>query len=194
MGSQTRERIVAASADLFRRQGYAATGMKQIVAGARAPFGSVYHFLPGGKQELGAEAVRRSGAEYEKLLPLIFDARPDLVDGVRAFFAAAAEYLVEADYEDACPIATVALETSSTSELLRQACAEVFERWIALGADTIASAGVPKDAARQLAIGMIAMLEGAFILGRATRSTEAILLAGEWCARAAEAALACPRA
>ncbi len=59
--------------------------------------------------------------------------------------------------------------------------------------DTIASAGVPKDAARQLAISMIAMLEGAFILCRATRSTEAILLAGEWCAKAAEAALACPR-
>lgn len=189
MGSQTRERIVAASADLFRKQGYAATGIKEIVASARAPFGSVYHFFPGGKEELGAEAVRRSGAQYAQLLPLIFDAHPDLADGVRAFFAAAAEHLVQTDYEDACPIATVALETSSASEPLRQACAEVFEHWIALGTDTIAAAGVPEEAARRLTIGMVAMLEGAFVLCRATRSTEALLLAGQWCATAASAAL-----
>ena len=46
-GQGTRERIVTSSAELFRRQGYTGTGMKQIVAEARAPFGSLYHFFPG---------------------------------------------------------------------------------------------------------------------------------------------------
>src|ERR1700704_2934259 len=59
--STTRDRIVDASAELFRRQGYAATGVKQIVTEAQAPFGSLYHFFPGGKQGLGAEAIRTSG-------------------------------------------------------------------------------------------------------------------------------------
>jgi AcrR family transcriptional regulator len=52
--SNTRERIVDASAELFRRQGYSATGVKQIVEAAQAPFGSLYHFFPGGKEQLGA--------------------------------------------------------------------------------------------------------------------------------------------
>jgi AcrR family transcriptional regulator len=39
--TQTRERIVHASAELFRRQGYTGTGVKQIVAEASAPFGSL---------------------------------------------------------------------------------------------------------------------------------------------------------
>src|SRR5215472_2225575 len=155
MGSETRGRIVGASADLFRRQGYLATGMKEIVASARAPFGSVYHFFPGGKEQLGAEAVKRSGAEYGRLLPVILDAHPNLVDGIRGFFAMAAQNLIEADYEDACPIATVALETSSTSEVLRQACAEVFEGWIDLGSDSIAAAGVARESARRLTIAML---------------------------------------
>src|SRR5947208_6320241 len=130
----TRDRIVDTSAELFRAQGYAATGVKQIVTAAQAPFGSLYHFFPGGKEQLGAEAVRVSGAIYAQLIPAVFDPAPDLVTGVRDFFAGAAAHLVETDYEDACPIATVALEVSSSSEPMRQACAEVFESWIAAGA------------------------------------------------------------
>ena len=53
----TRERIVSASADLMCRQGYEATRVKAIVTAAGAPFGSLYHFFPGGKEQLGAETI-----------------------------------------------------------------------------------------------------------------------------------------
>src|ERR1700689_252367 len=75
---ETRERIVGASAELMRRQGYNATGIKQIVAAAQAPFGSIYHHFPGGKEQLGAESIRASGKLYEQLIPAIFDPAPDL--------------------------------------------------------------------------------------------------------------------
>ncbi len=185
----TRERIVESSAELFRRQGYAATGVKQIVTAAQAPFGSIYHHFPGGKEQLGAEAVRTSGALYELLIPAIFDPAPDLVSAVRAFFAGAAEHLRETDYEDACPIATVALEVSSTSETMRAACADVFESWIAAGMPRFTAAGLDERQARELVIGMISALEGAFVLARATRSTEALDIAGEQTALAVERAL-----
>jgi AcrR family transcriptional regulator len=175
----TRERIVDASAELFRRQGYAATGVKQIVTAAQAPFGSLYHHFPGGKEQLGAEAVRTSGALYELLIPAVFDSAPDLVSAVRAFFAGAAEHLRATDYEDACPIATVALEVSSTSEPMRIACADVFESWIAAGVPRFTAAGLDETTSRQLVIGMISALEGAFVLARATRSTEALHVTGE---------------
>src|SRR5689334_3236012 len=119
--SATRERIVDASAELFRRQGYAATGLKQILTQAQAPFGSLYHHFPQGKEQLGAEAIRASGKLYELLIPAVFGPAPDLVTGVRMFFAGAAEHLRQTDYEDACPIATVALEVSSSSETMREA-------------------------------------------------------------------------
>jgi AcrR family transcriptional regulator len=60
--STTRQRIVETTAELFRRQGYNATGIKRIVTDAKAPFGSIYHFFPGGKEQLGAEVIRASGA------------------------------------------------------------------------------------------------------------------------------------
>ena len=185
----TRDRIVEASAELFRRQGYSATGVKQIVEAARAPFGSLYHFFPGGKEQLGAEAIRVSGAIYALLIPAVLDPAPDPVTGVRDFFAGAAEHLRETGYEDACPIATVALEVSSSSETMREACAEVFESWITAGAARHSAAGISAEKARELTIGMLSALEGAFVLSRALRSTEPLEIAGELVARAVESAL-----
>jgi AcrR family transcriptional regulator len=188
--TDTRQRIVDASAELLRAQGYAATGVKQIVTEAQAPFGSLYHFFPGGKEELGAEAIRVSGALYELLIPAVFDPAPDLVSAVRAFFAGAGEHLAETDYRDACPIATVALEVSSSSEAMRLACADVFERWIVLGAERFVVGGIAEPRARELTIAMLAALEGAFVLARAARDTEPLRIAGEMTAAVVADALA----
>jgi AcrR family transcriptional regulator len=180
----TRQRIVDASAELFRLQGYSATGVKQIVEAAQAPFGSVYHHFPGGKEQIGAAAIRLSGELYAQLIPAVFDVAPDPVTGVRLFFAGAAQHLVDTDYADACPIATVALEVSSSSETMRQACADVFESWIQAGSDRF-----DVEQARELTISFICALEGAFVLARALRSTEPLTIAGELVARAAADAL-----
>src|SRR4030088_2180284 len=100
---KTKDRILGTSAELFRRQGYNGTGLKQIVAAANAPFGSLYHFFPGGKEQLGEEVIRSSGMMYLQLFDIFFAPAPDLLSGVEAFFAGAAETLRETDYADPCP-------------------------------------------------------------------------------------------
>ena len=192
MPPATKQRIVERSATLFMRQGYASTGIKQIVAEAGAPFGSLYHFFPAGKEQLGAETIRWSGARYAQLIDVFFVAGADPVAATRAFFAAARETLRETGYADACPIATVALEVSSTSEPMREACAEVFESWISLTQARLIESGLTPKTARALAISILASLEGAFVLARALRSTEPLLAAGEDAAAAARRALSPP--
>ena len=189
MPSETRERILESSGELFRRQGYVGTGVKQIVAEAGAPFGSIYHFFPGGKEELGAETIRRSGRLYGLLLGEYAGPDVELVAGIRAFFEGAAETLRETDYADACPIATVALEVSSANEELRKACADVFEGWIAGGTERFVAEGIPRKRSRELVIQMIAALEGAFVLCRALRSTEPLELAGAMVATSIQTAI-----
>jgi AcrR family transcriptional regulator len=179
MAANTKDRILDTTAELFRRYGYTGTGMKQIVAEAQAPFGSLYHFFPGGKEELGRETVRRSGQMYLELFEAIVDPAPDAVTGVRDFFEGAAAVLEETDYADACPIATVALEVASTSEPLREATADVFNSWIDAAAARLESEGATADEARAAATSIIASLEGAFVLSRALKSTEPMRVAGE---------------
>ncbi len=181
------------SAELFRRQGFAGTGVKQIVAEASAPFGSLYHFFPGGKEQLGEEVIRSSGAIYGQLIDAFFQPGGDPVAATREFFAAAALTLRESDYADACPIATVALEVSSTSEPMRRACADVFESWIDGAAQRLAECGLPRKRARELALSMLCSLEGAFVLGRALRSTEPVDVAGAAAVTAVRETLATQR-
>jgi AcrR family transcriptional regulator len=189
----TRDRIVERSAELFRRQGFAGTGVKQIVAEASAPFGSLYHFFPGGKEQLGAEVIRWSGALYGQLIDAFFLPGKDVVAATRQFFLAAGETLRETDYADACPIATVALEVSSTSEPMREACSDVFNSWVDGATDRLVESGLPRRRSRALAISMLASLEGAFVLSRAMRSTEPLEIAGAACTAAVRDAVAAQR-
>jgi AcrR family transcriptional regulator len=185
----TRERIMDSSAELFRRQGYAGTGIKQILAAANAPFGSLYHFFPGGKEQLGAETIRSSGRLYMELFATIAAQAPDVASAVEDFFSGAAETLLQTDYADACPIATVALEVASTNEPLRQATSEVFDLWIDGATQYFATAGIPVQTARELALSMLCLLEGAFIFSRAMRSTEPLHVAGASAVAAVRSAL-----
>jgi AcrR family transcriptional regulator len=175
----TRERILDATTELFRRYGYTGTGLKQVVADANAPFGSVYHHFPGGKSQLGEEVVRRGGRMYLELVMSVWDAAPGPVEAVRDVFAGAAEVVRATDYIDPCPIAVVALEVASSNEALRAATAEVFESWSEAVTGRLVGAGVKRREARQLSWVFIELLEGGFMLARAARDTAALDAAGK---------------
>ena len=144
MPSSTKERILDSTAELFRRQGYAGTGVKAILAASQAPYGSLYHFFPGGKEELGVAALRAGGVTYRELVEALLPTRrgrggrhPGLLRRRRRDGGATG-------YADACPIATVALEVASTSEPMREAAAEVFESWLAVLAERFEEAGIAR--------------------------------------------------
>ena len=185
----TRDRILFTSAELFRRHGYAATGLKQITAEAEAPFGSLYHFWPGGKQQLADEVLRTGGEFFLALYRQFVDEAPDLVSAVREFFAGAGETMRTTDYADACPIATVAGEVASSDEVLRTATADVFELWLVAMTADLVEAGVPAERARSVSLSTLAILEGAFLLSRSLRSTEPMSAAAESAAALVSTAL-----
>ncbi|HEY2481838.1 MAG TPA: TetR/AcrR family transcriptional regulator, partial [Caulobacteraceae bacterium] len=60
----TRTRLIRAAEQLLRIQGYAGTGLKQLTTTAEAPWGSLYHFFPGGKAELAVAAAAYAGEFY----------------------------------------------------------------------------------------------------------------------------------
>ena len=185
----TRERIIEATSELFMQRGYTASGLKEISKAGTAPIGSLYHFFPGGKEELAAETLRASGAAYQALVEAVFDSEPNLVDGVAACYDGAGATLRDTDYADACPIATVALEVASTNEHLRQVTADIFEAWTNAAATRLERGGIPSERARELATVLIAALEGGFLLSRAAKDTAPMEAIGRAMVHLIEAAL-----
>jgi TetR/AcrR family transcriptional regulator, lmrAB and yxaGH operons repressor len=174
----TRERFLLGAARSFRRQGYEATGLKGLVTEAGAPFGSLYHHFPGGKEQLGVDAVRWSGDAFAVGITRTLAESSTAAEAARRMFSAAAEGLESSGFAHGCPIANVAAESANRNEALRQACAEVFGTWRSLIATRLHAEGVTVDHAEDLATLALCTYEGAITLARAWRDARPLRQTG----------------
>jgi AcrR family transcriptional regulator len=187
----TREKLVEGAAALFQKQGVAGTGIAEIRAETGATVGSLYHFFPGGKDELAAASLRWAAAGYAATVGAVLDAAgDDPAVAVDVAFAAAAARLVETDYADACPIATVALEVASSNEPLRRVTAEIFDGWLRALDARWRGAGIDEARVRDLSTLFLAALEGGFLLSRAAKDPAPMLALGRAVSAAVSATVA----
>jgi len=160
--------MVRSMGRLLRRQGYAATGLQQLVLEAKAPMGSMYFHFPNGKEQLAAEAVARSGSDLGEMLATLLGGA-DTPAAVRAIAAAMGADLKRSRWHNGCPIATTALEMAADSEAIRSATNAVFDQWELLFVQRMRADGIPLERTRGIAPLIVAALEGALILARTRR-------------------------
>lgn len=166
----TKSLFLETSRRLFRSQGFSGTGLKQIVAEAGVPWGSLYHFFPGGKDELGAQTVAFAGDADNALFKAGFARAKDLPTAVAGMFRYEIRHLTETDYQEGCAVASVASDTAAVSDTVREACSRSFSDWEETISDAFLQHAVPKKEARELASFIISTLEGATLLSRTKRS------------------------
>ena len=163
---RSRAALLDSAALLFRRQGYAATGVNQILESAEVKAGSLYHHFPDGKQELAAAVVdsgRRATSSSGCAEFLESDlAVADIVDAWIDLMSAG----LSSDQRDGCPIEPIATESVNASPQVRDASARAFGGWCLAVADRLRADGWPAEDAEQTALAVIALLEGALILSR----------------------------
>ncbi|MGC0418767.1 TetR/AcrR family transcriptional regulator [Embleya sp. AB8] len=174
----TRDRIVRTASRLMQRQGYDGTGIKQISTEAGATLGSMYHFFPGGKQELAVAAIRYGDAEFVDILRDVLAAEPDPGTAIRALTRSLAEGLRASDWVEGCPVTATALGSAIGAPDIAAAAAEAFGHWRELVFAKLVESGYAEPDARDLAHTVISTLEGAELAAQVTRSEEPLLLAG----------------
>jgi AcrR family transcriptional regulator len=178
MARSTRESILTAAAELMRRKGYGAMGMKDIAEASGAPIGSLYHHFRGGKVQIVGEALVNAGQAYALLIPSIVDEYTDLGAAIDGIFTQAAEDMAATGFANMCPVASIAAEVADTVEELRETSAGVFTDWVDGGPAYFHARGLDEPRAREVTLALIGALEGAFVLARTLRSTEPLLAAG----------------
>ena len=189
MSSLHRQAIVRAAVALFRKQGFAATGINDILARSGAPKGSLYHYFPGGKAELGEAAVRAAGETVTRTLSGLRDETPVAAQMIRRYVDLVATWMTKSRWRDGCPIATTLLETASDLEAVASAGREAFADWAAVLGEALESDGVDADRAHRLGRFAISAVEGALVQAKVERSDRALLEArDELAALMAEAA------
>ena len=166
--------IVRAAAALFRRNGYSATGINEIAEVSGAPKGSLYHYFPGGKDQIAEAAVRFAGAGVVATLEQLEQEHPSAASMIQAYCDLLAGWMAKSGFRDGCPIATTLLESAPQSAEMAAAGREAFAGWCAVIARALVRDGFAEADATRLSTLTVSSIEGALILARVEGSARPI--------------------
>jgi TetR/AcrR family transcriptional regulator, lmrAB and yxaGH operons repressor len=179
-----RDRILEAAIFLMKQSGLSGAGINQMIAHSGAPKGSVYYHFPEGKQQITGEALalyaRRVAAGFDRAL----SSKVKPGDKMRALFRFVADRFEEGGFDQSCAAGAVTLDLDVDVDAIRPVIATAFASWQAVIASHLS---IRSRARRESLAGLVlSAIEGAYIRGRAERSTNALLDAGEWLAQLAQ--------
>ena len=176
MAEDTKMRLALTAMRLFSEKGYESTSVADILKGAGANSGSLYHFYPT-KQDVLIEVPRmyRDGIHPMLLAP----AWEGVADPIEKVFALLAQYRRALEMSECvygCPIGNLALELHEPDPPVREMIAVNFDGWVLAFVLCFADAGarLPRDLDRHgLAIFTLTTMEGGVMQSRTHRSLEA---------------------
>lgn len=171
----TRDRIVMTAMRLFHQNGYAATGLAEILKEAKANSGSLYYFFKT-KEELLLAVL---DWYVEHLMPEVmepgFAVSTDPIERVFGVLVGYRELLTQSACTLGCPIGNLALELGDSKPLVRQKIALNFDNWCAAirrcldeAADRLPS-GVDRERLSRFAL---TVMEGGIMQARGHRRVE----------------------
>ncbi len=172
--TDTRSRILQAAQRLFRKRGYHATGLNDILELAQAPKGSMYHHFPAGKEEIGVCVIENITAG---LLGLFLQSR---ARSTKALVLQVGEQLVQVAVKtqfEICALYTGFAAERKSSPLLGQAVAAAYAQMVQSLATRLEQEGLGARAARDKAQLAVALLEGGSLLAQAQHDAAVFRLA-----------------
>ena len=172
-----RTRLINAMTAALQKRGLHGSGLTELLKAAKAPKGVLYHHFPGGKTELAVAAVN---ATVERLCILLDErmAGNDPAAALMAWIGGAQKRMAASGYENGCPLATIALETTAADVDIRAALAAGFARIRVRMAEGLVGAGYAPEAAGALAALLLAAYEGGLLQARAAGTPEPMDLVG----------------
>jgi TetR/AcrR family transcriptional regulator, lmrAB and yxaGH operons repressor len=169
----TRSRILTAAQRLFRKRGYHATGLNDILELARAPKGSMYHHFPGGKEAIGVCVIDDIA---RGLLGLLAQSRARSTEALLLQVGEKLTVTMEkTDYEICALFSAFSAERKSSPQL-GAAVALAYEALVGAIAERLQREGLPAKAAQDKALMVTALLEGGSLLSQAQQNSAAFKL------------------
>ena len=182
-----RQPIVNAAVTLFRQQGYAGTGLNDIVDASGAPKGLLYHYFPAGKASIAVAAVEEAGRRVAETMAKLAGETRSTGDLLRAHARLLSGWMQKSGFRDGCPITTVLLELAPKERGVSEAGRKAYAARIGIIKHKLIADGFSTLRTERLAILCVSTLQGALIQARVERSGAPIEAAADELARMLEA-------
>lgn len=177
--TEAREKILITMARLIEKQGYHATGLNEIIGESGAPKGSLYYYFPGGKEQIGAEAILESGRIIAGRLRGLLQGDLKPSEAIYNFLMLMAKNIEEMGFSMGSPLTTASVETAMTSEMINQACQEAFELILSVFREKFLEAGFSVTEASELSLYVTTVVEGGILMSRTYHRAEPLRLAAK---------------
>lgn len=181
----TRGRILMAAQRLFRKRGYHATGLSDILQLANAPKGSMYHHFPGGKEAIGVSVIQDITAS---LLAMLNNSRARSTDALVAQVGEQLTVVMEKTHYEICALFSAFAIEHKTSPALGQAVGTAYSQLAAVVQQRLQADGLGVRPAKDLAWIVTALLEGGSLLSQAQQNSSAFRLSVKQAAALCKAA------
>jgi len=168
-GEKSRENIVDAAYALFKKKGFAATSINDLMAASGLKKGTIYfHFS--GKEEIALLVLQRAREQLMEFLETVTTGATP-ADALENYFAGTIALHHSHEFIGGCIFGNAALEMADSNELLARFINQVFRDWTMKLRQIIAEgqgAGQVRDdlAADALAQQLVTATEGAIMLAR----------------------------
>lgn len=169
--SETKKRIIAAASNLFRRKGYYGTGLSEILKESGAPKGSFYFHFPDGKDQLTTATIDAAAEDTERLLDTISAQADGLTDFIDRVVSSYGRLLERSDFKASSLFANTALDIAPTNDRVTEHLRAGYRRWHRSIANYCGDQLGSRQKGADMAVLIIASLEGALSLCRAEKST-----------------------
>ncbi|MXN63382.1 TetR family transcriptional regulator [Stappia sp. GBMRC 2046] len=155
--------VIPALGEIFRRCGYEGASIARITRETGLGKGSLYNFFPGGKEEMAEAVLANIHQWFEENIyrPLETEA-PD--DALKQMFSGVSSYFRSG--ERICLVGAFALE--ETRDRFSSEVTHYFHRWLETLAGCLRRKGYAPSKAKDAASYVIAGIQGAIVLVRAT--------------------------
>ncbi|MGW2053762.1 TetR/AcrR family transcriptional regulator [Streptomyces sp. NPDC001840] len=176
-GVATRGRIVTAAAELMFERGVAGTSLEDVQKAAGVSPSQVYHYFGDKRALVRAVIAVTTDAVLDAQEPLL--SRLDSLEALRAWRDFMVTQQAERNCAGGCPIGSLGSELAGTDPVAREEVAAGFARWgqsIHDGLRAMYERGeLRRDAdPGQLALAILAALQGGLLLTRVRRDTVAL--------------------
>ncbi len=175
--NETKKRIIAAATHLFRRRGYYGTGLSEILKESGAPKGSFYFHFPSGKDQLAAATIDAAADDTERLLGSVAGSAHSVSDFIDRLVTSYARLLERSDFEASSLLANTALDVAPMNEAVTEQIKTGYRRWHKVIGKFCAENGMSRQEGSDMAVLIIASLEGALSLCRVERTTAPLMAA-----------------
>jgi len=163
-----REDVIPLLAEVFRTYGFEGASLARITEGTRLGKGSIYHFFPGGKEEMAAVVLEQIDGWFRQHVFEPLRGSADAKQGIAAMFDEVGRYFLSG--RKVCLVGVFALgnERDRFAERVR----DYFAVWIDALAEALVRAGHSRKEAHALAEEAVGGIQGALVLSRAFDRTE----------------------